>query len=351
MPPPGSMYGPAVPAPGPHPHSVHGPDSHSHGFPHLVQGPHPSLPQQAGHLASLPAAFEYGPAVNGPGMEQMMMVNSGAGAHPPHHSGAVHPGLVQHSVHPQHPQPYSLTSQSPYGVATSQYSTSQGYPANTGAPHYSVQGAQPSYSAASYASPPGQHSHTYMLQHQHYEAQSMPVQLGAGQGGAVPPSPYHQAPANMPQPAMQQVQGMQPQPMQTISLSQMASLGPQQVQLVNSAPQQPAQQFEVGPGQVGGGPPQGGQPGPPPQATSPQQGEEASGAGLSMDQLKQMLMHQLEYYFSRENLAHDSYLMSQMDQDQFVPIVIIANFNQIKKLTNDIKLVTQVLRGKWPEPQ
>jgi len=63
-----------------------------------------------------------------------------------------------------------------------------------------------------------------------------------------------------------------------------------------------------------------------------------------MDQLKQMLTHQLEYYFSRENLAHDSYLMSQMDSDQFVPIGIIANFNQIKKLTNDVKLVTQVLR-------
>ena len=65
-----------------------------------------------------------------------------------------------------------------------------------------------------------------------------------------------------------------------------------------------------------------------------------------MDQLKSMLMHQLEYYFSRENLAHDSYLMSQMDPDQFVPIGIIANFNQIKKLTNDVSLVTQVLRGE-----
>ena len=63
-----------------------------------------------------------------------------------------------------------------------------------------------------------------------------------------------------------------------------------------------------------------------------------------MDQLKQMLQRQLEYYFSRENLAHDSYLMSQMDADQFVPIAIIANFNQIKKLTSDIKLVTMVLR-------
>ena len=67
-------------------------------------------------------------------------------------------------------------------------------------------------------------------------------------------------------------------------------------------------------------------------------------AGIPMDQLKQMLQHQLEYYFSRENLAHDSYLMSQMDADQFVPIAIIANFNQIKKLTSDIKLVTMVLR-------
>merc|ERR1739836_288248 len=90
---------------------------------------------------------------------------------------------------------------------------------------------------------------------------------------------------------------------------------------------------------------------PPPQATSPHadngagdQAANSSQAGIPMDQLKQMLQHQLEYYFSRENLAHDSYLMSQMDADQFVPIAIIANFNQIKKLTSDIKLVTQVLR-------
>ena len=67
---------------------------------------------------------------------------------------------------------------------------------------------------------------------------------------------------------------------------------------------------------------------------------------MTMEQLKSMLMHQLEYYFSRENLAHDTYLMSQMDADQFVPIGIIANFNQIKKLTHDVSLVTQVLRGE-----
>lgn len=58
-----------------------------------------------------------------------------------------------------------------------------------------------------------------------------------------------------------------------------------------------------------------------------------------------MLKNQLEYYFSRENLANDSYLASQMDGDQFVKITTIAGFNQVKRLTSDIALVIQVLRG------
>jgi la-related protein 4 len=47
----------------------------------------------------------------------------------------------------------------------------------------------------------------------------------------------------------------------------------------------------------------------------------------------------------RENLASDTYLLSQMDNDQYVPIWTVANFNQVKKLTTDIKLITDVLRG------
>lgn len=66
--------------------------------------------------------------------------------------------------------------------------------------------------------------------------------------------------------------------------------------------------------------------------------------GMPQDVLKAKLQRQLEYYFSRENLAHDTYLLTQMDADQFVPIWTIANFNQIKRLTNDVQLVTQVLR-------
>ncbi|XP_063986197.1 la-related protein Larp4B isoform X2 [Diachasmimorpha longicaudata] len=66
--------------------------------------------------------------------------------------------------------------------------------------------------------------------------------------------------------------------------------------------------------------------------------------GIPLDQLKQMLSSQLEYYFSRENLANDTYLLSQMDNDQYVPIWTVANFNQVKKLTKDIMLITEVLR-------
>lgn len=62
------------------------------------------------------------------------------------------------------------------------------------------------------------------------------------------------------------------------------------------------------------------------------------------DQLREMLKTQLEYYFSRENLANDTYLVSQMDADQYVPISTVANFNQVKRLTADMDLVIEVLR-------
>lgn len=66
--------------------------------------------------------------------------------------------------------------------------------------------------------------------------------------------------------------------------------------------------------------------------------------GMPLEQLKQQLQTQLDYYFSRENLANDTYLLSQMDNDQYVPIWTVANFNLVKKLTKDIKLITEVLR-------
>ncbi|XP_035707179.1 uncharacterized protein LOC110843934 isoform X2 [Folsomia candida] len=65
---------------------------------------------------------------------------------------------------------------------------------------------------------------------------------------------------------------------------------------------------------------------------------------LPITELKRMLLIQLEYYFSPENLAIDKYLVTQMDQDHYVPIATLATFNMVKKLTSDINLVTEVLR-------
>ena len=37
-----------------------------------------------------------------------------------------------------------------------------------------------------------------------------------------------------------------------------------------------------------------------------------------------------------------------MDDARYVPIWTVANFNQIKRLTNDLKLITEVLKGMFP---
>ncbi|XP_019636236.1 PREDICTED: la-related protein 4-like isoform X1 [Branchiostoma belcheri] len=79
--------------------------------------------------------------------------------------------------------------------------------------------------------------------------------------------------------------------------------------------------------------------------TAAGEGEESQAAGtMSQEELKKVLKYQLEYYFSRENLANDTYLVSQMDSDQFVPIWTIANFNQVKRLTSDMELIKECLQ-------
>ncbi len=47
----------------------------------------------------------------------------------------------------------------------------------------------------------------------------------------------------------------------------------------------------------------------------------------------------------RENLMTDRFLRCQMDNDQYVPIRIIAGFPKVKRLTSDYNLVVKVLRG------
>lgn len=65
------------------------------------------------------------------------------------------------------------------------------------------------------------------------------------------------------------------------------------------------------------------------------------GAG---DDFRAKLKRQLEWYFSRENLTVDNYLRSQMDNDQYVPVKTVANFNMVKKMTTDLDLIVQLYR-------
>lgn len=54
---------------------------------------------------------------------------------------------------------------------------------------------------------------------------------------------------------------------------------------------------------------------------------------------------QIEYYFSRENLQSDTYLQSQMDAHQSVPISIVMKFAKLKALTTDESIVRKAVSG------
>ncbi|XP_065884842.1 la-related protein 1B-like isoform X2 [Dysidea avara] len=54
---------------------------------------------------------------------------------------------------------------------------------------------------------------------------------------------------------------------------------------------------------------------------------------------------QIEYYFSDENLQKDFFLRNQMDEEGFVPISVIANFNRLQALTQDTELIKESLQG------
>ena len=52
---------------------------------------------------------------------------------------------------------------------------------------------------------------------------------------------------------------------------------------------------------------------------------------------------QVEFYFSRANLANDAYLVSQMNNQMFVPIKVILSFGKLKGLTEDANVVKAAL--------
>lgn len=64
---------------------------------------------------------------------------------------------------------------------------------------------------------------------------------------------------------------------------------------------------------------------------------------LSNSEPSHTLLHQIEFYFSHRNLEGDFYLRKNMDSQGYVPIKFVANFNKVKKMTEEIEVIKATL--------
>ncbi|XP_024953411.1 la-related protein 1C isoform X2 [Citrus sinensis] len=62
-------------------------------------------------------------------------------------------------------------------------------------------------------------------------------------------------------------------------------------------------------------------------------------------QLHSRIVTQIDYYFSNENLVKDTFLRQNMDDQGWVPIRLIAGFNKVSLLTDNIQLILDALRS------
>eukprot|EP00462_Mataza_sp_D1_P024277 CAMPEP_0175129170 /NCGR_PEP_ID=MMETSP0087-20121206/5325_1 /TAXON_ID=136419 /ORGANISM="Unknown Unknown, Strain D1" /LENGTH=241 /DNA_ID=CAMNT_0016411293 /DNA_START=16 /DNA_END=737 /DNA_ORIENTATION=- len=72
--------------------------------------------------------------------------------------------------------------------------------------------------------------------------------------------------------------------------------------------------------------------------------EKASEDVATLGELNAALKKQVQWYFSRENLAKDAFLNSQMDAQKYVNIDVIFKFRKIQTLTQDKELLVKCMR-------
>jgi hypothetical protein len=61
------------------------------------------------------------------------------------------------------------------------------------------------------------------------------------------------------------------------------------------------------------------------------------------DQIKEYVRHQIEYYFSIENLEKDLFLRKKMDILGYIPLSVISSFNRVKSLSSNFSLIVIAL--------
>jgi len=81
------------------------------------------------------------------------------------------------------------------------------------------------------------------------------------------------------------------------------------------------------------------------QPVAPNTPPEVPTTPLEGEALHAALKKQLEYYFSKQNLMSDRFLLTQMNSDLFVPIKVIAGFKMVKALTSDLDIVLTALKN------
>ncbi|CEF67260.1 La-related protein 1 [Strongyloides ratti] len=76
----------------------------------------------------------------------------------------------------------------------------------------------------------------------------------------------------------------------------------------------------------------------------PQYRNPSFGSVMSVDQIKDCILRQIEYYLSEENLIKDFFIRRKMDENGYISLSLVAGFPKIKNLTNDINLVIEAMK-------
>ena len=63
--------------------------------------------------------------------------------------------------------------------------------------------------------------------------------------------------------------------------------------------------------------------------------------------LHELILNQVHYYFSAENLCRDEFLRSQMDRHEgWLGIQLLATFNRLRSLTSDVHVIAEARRHR-----